>query len=201
MVTMSRQRLIITLFLIAVSLGLLAHFLLIWIFGKYVAYENNKVILGLETFFVSSAVSIGLAELLRLSTRPTQVNRRILALEQIADSTDIRIIEQNDDYWKLNWRFALRNQSLKSLKFDVLVKYFDVDGSIIHNDFVSNLSVAPNCRSVFSDCTLVPSSIAACIAHARVEIMQHASRNKGSNRHSQKDSGFHCYSPLLGNLK
>lgn len=198
---MSRQRLIITLFLIAVSLGLLAHFLLIWIFGKYVAYENNKVILGLETFFVSSAFSIGLAELLRLSTRTAQVNRRILALEQVADSTDIRIIEQNSDFWKLNWRFALRNHSVNSLKFDVLVKYFDVEGSIIHNDFVSNLSVAPNCRSVFSDCTLVPSSIAASIAHARVEIMQRAARNKRSNRYFPKDARFPRYSPLLGNLK
>lgn len=197
---MSRQRLI-TLFLVAVSLALLAHFLLIWIFGKYVVYENNKVILALETFFVFGAFGIGLVEFLRFSTRTKQVNQRILALEPVTDSTDIRIVEQNDDFWKLNWRFALRNQSVKSLKFDVLVKYFDGDGSIIHNDFVSNLMVAPNCRSVFSDCTLVPSSVAESIAHARVEIMQRTNRNKSNAKFVQEDSKISSLWPLASNLK
>ena len=96
--------------------------------------------------------------------------------------------KQNDDFWKLNWQFALRNHSVDLLKFDVLVKYFGVDGSIIHNDFASDLLVAPNSRSVFSDCTLVPTSIAAGIAHARVEIIQRTHRNKSSNRFSQRDS-------------
>jgi hypothetical protein len=198
---MSRQRLIVTIFLIAVSLGLLAHFLLIWIFGKYVVYENNKVILGLETFFVFGAFSVGLAEFLRLSTRVTQVKRKVLALEHVADSTDIRVVDQSDDFWKLNWRFALRNRCISSLRFDVLVKYFDVDGSIIHDDFVSNLSVAPECLSFFSDCTLVPSSIAASIAHARVEIMQCATLHKHNKKHLHKDSRLPHYRPLLGDVK
>lgn len=197
---MSRQRLIVTLFLIAVSLGLLAHFLLIWIFGKYVAYENNKVILGLETFFVCGAFSVGVAEFLRLSTRVTPVNRKILALEQVADSTDIRVIDQSDDFWKLNWRFALRNYCISSLKFNVLVKYFDEEGAIIHDDFVSNLSVAPNCLGFFSDCTLVPSSIAASIAHARVEIMQCAAIHKPKDKHLRKEPRLPNYRPLLEDL-
>jgi hypothetical protein len=197
---MSRQRLIVTLFLIAVSLGLLAHFLLIWIFGKYVAYEDNKVILGLETFFVCSAFSVGLAEFLRLSTRMAPVNRKILVLEHIADSPDIRVIEQDEDFWKLNWRFALRNHCIKPLKFDVLVKYFDEEGLIIHDDFVSNLSIAPDCLSFFSDCTLVPSSIAASIARARVEIMQCASLHKYKKGHLQKGARLPGYRLLLGDL-
>jgi hypothetical protein len=185
---MSRQR-VITLFLVAVSLALLAHFLLIWIFGKYVAYEDNKVVLLLETLFVLGALGIGLAEFLRFAKQTPSVKRKILALEPAADNTDIRIVERNDDFWKLNWQFALRNHSVDLLKFDVLVKYFGVDGSIIHNDFASNLLVAPNSRSVFSDCTLVPTSIAAGIAHARVEIIQRTHRNKSNNRFSQRDSG------------
>ena len=198
---MSRQRLIVTIFLIAVSLGLLAHFILIWIFGKYVAYENNKVILGLETFFVCGAFSFGLAEFLRLSKVRIQVKRKFLALEHVSDIIDIKIIEQSDYFWKLNWRFALRNHCMNPLRFDVLVKYFDVDGSIIHDDFVSNLSVAPDCLSIFSDCTVVPSSIAAGIAHARVEIMQRAVPNKPNNTYIQKDSRLPYGSPLLGDLK
>jgi len=185
---MSRQR-VITLFLVAVSLALLAHFLLIWILGKYVAYEDNKVVLLLETLFVLGALGIGLAEFLRFSKQTPSVKRKILALEPAAGNTDIRIVERNDDFWKLNWQFALRNHSVDLLKFDVLVKYFGVDGSIIHNDFASNLLVAPNSRSVFSDCTLVPTSIAAGIAHARVEIIQRTHRNKSNNRFSQRDSG------------
>jgi hypothetical protein len=184
---MSRQGLV-SLFLAAVSLALLAHFVLIWIFGKYVAYENNKFILGCETLFVFGAFGVGLAEFLRFPTRMTQVNRRILALEQVEGSTGIRIMEQNGEFWKLNWRFGLRNHSVHSLRFDVLVKYFDIDGSIIHNDFASNLLVAPNCRSVFSDCSLVPSSVAESIAHASVEIMQRTKRNKSSDGFLQKDS-------------
>jgi hypothetical protein len=187
---MSRQRLI-TLFLVAVSLALLAHFLLIWIFGKYTVYENNKVILSMETLFVFGVFGIGLVEFLRFSTRTKQLNQKILALEQVADSTDIKIVEANGEFWKLNWQFALRNHSVHSLRFDVLVKYFDTDGSIIHNDFASNLWVAPNCRSVFSDCTLVPSAIAASIAHARVEIMQRASRNKASSSSLNEHPRFH----------
>ena len=188
---MSRQR-VITLFLVAVSLALLAHFLLIWILGKYVAYEDNKVVLLLETLFVLGALGIGLAEFLRFAKQTPSVKRKILALEPATDNTDdtdIRIVERNDDFWKLNWQFALRNHSVDSLKFDVLVKYFGVDGSIIHNDFASDLLVAPNSRSVFSDCTLVPTSIAAGIAHARVEIIQRTHRNKSNNRFSQRDSG------------
>jgi hypothetical protein len=196
---MSRQK-IISLFLAAVSLALLAHFLLIWIFGEYIAYENNKVILGLETLFVFGAFGIGSAEFLRFSTRTKQVNQKILALEPVTDNTDIRIVEQNENFWKLNWRFALRNQSVKSLKFDVLVKYFDGDGSIIHNDFVSTLTVAPNCRSVFSDCTMVPSSVAASIAHARVEIMQCTNHNKSVVRFLEGDSKTSLLWPLASNL-
>ena len=179
---------LITLSLAAVSLALLANFILIWIFGKYVAYENNKVILAIETFFVFGAFGVGLREFLRSCMRMTQINRRVIALEHVEDSTDIRIVEQNNEFWKLNWRFTLRNHSVHSHTFDVFVKYFDVDGSIIHNDFASSLSVAPNCRSVFSDFTLVPSSVAASIAHARVEIIQRTKSNKSSNRFSKVDS-------------
>jgi hypothetical protein len=187
---MSRQRLI-TLFLVAVSLALLAHFLLIWIFGKYTVYENNKVILSMETLFVFGVFGTGLVEFIRFSTRTKQLNQKILALEQVADSTDIKIVEANGEFWKLNWQFALRNHSVHSLRFDVLVKYFDTDGSIIHNDFASNLWVAPNSRSVFSDCTLVPSAIATSIAHARVEIMQRTSRNKSNSASLNEHAGFH----------
>jgi hypothetical protein len=188
---MSRQRLI-TLFLVAVSLALLAHFLLIWILGKYTVYENNKVILSMETLFVFGVFGMGLVEFLRSSTRTKQFHRKILALEQVAEGTDIKVVEANGEFWKLNWQFALRNQSVHSLKFDVLVKYFDTDGSIIHNDFASNLCVAPNSRSVFSDCTLVPSAIAASIARAHVEIMQRTSRNKSRTGPLNEHAGFHA---------
>jgi len=179
---MNKQGLI-TLTLAAVSLALLANFILIWIFGKYIAYENNKAILAIETFFVFGAFGVGLAEFLRSCTRMIQVKPRVLALEHV-ENTDIRIVEQNDEFWKLNWRFALRNHSVQSHTFDVFVKYFDIDGSIIHNDFASSLSVAPNCRSVFSDFTLVPSSIAASIAHARVEIIHRTKSNESGTRFS-----------------
>jgi hypothetical protein len=187
---MTRQRLI-TLFLVAVSLALLAHFLLIWIFGKYTVYENNKVVLGVETLFVLGVFGTGLVEFLRSSTQTKQLNQKLLALEQVADSTDIKIVEASAEFWKLNWQFALRNHSVHSLRFDVLVKYFDTDGSIIHNDFASNLWVAPNCRSVFSDCTLVPSAIAASIAHARVEIMHRTSHDKSSTSSPNEHARFH----------
>jgi hypothetical protein len=184
---------LIAIALAAVSLALLANFMLIWIYGKYIAYENNKVILAIETFFVLGAFGVGLAEFLRSCTRMAPINRRVLALEDIEENTDIRIVEQNNEFWKLNWRFALRNHSVHSHTFDVIVKYFDMDGSIIHNDFASNLLVAPNCRSVFSDFTLVPPSIAASIAHARVEIVKRTERNKSSNRFSEIDARFLRY--------
>jgi hypothetical protein len=144
----------------------------------------------METLIVFGVFGIGLVEFLRFSTRTKQLNRKLLALEQVADSTDIKIVEASAEFWKLNWQFALRNHSVHSLRFDVLVKYFDTDGSIIHNDFASNLWVAPNCRSVFSDCTLVPSAIAASIAHARVEIMQRG-RNKSSTSSPNEHGRFH----------
>lgn len=189
---MNKQRLI-TLSLAAVSLGLLANFILIWIFGRYIVYENNKVILAIETFFVFAAFGVGLAEFLRSCAGMAQTNRRVLALERVEDGTDIKIVEQNNEFWKLNWRFTLRNHSVRSHTFDVIVKYFDIDGSIIHDDFVSNLLAAPNSRSVFSDFTLVPSSVAEGIAHARVEIIQRTKHNKSSNSFSGLDSRFLRY--------
>jgi hypothetical protein len=189
---MNKHRLI-TLSLAAVSLALLANFILIWIFGKYIVYENDKVILAMETFFVFGAFGVGLGEFFRSCMRMPQINRRVLALERVEESTDIRIVERNNEFWKLNWRFALRNHSAHSHTFDVFIKYFDIDGSIIHNDFASNLLVAPNCRSVFSDFTLVPSCVAASIAHARVEIIQRIKRNESSNRFSGIDSRFLRY--------
>lgn len=183
---MNKQRLI-TISLAAVSLALFAHFILIWIFGKYVAYENNKIILATETFFVFAAFGVGLAEFLRSCAPAAKIKRRVLALEHVEEGTDIKIVEQNDEFWKLNWRFALRNPGVHPLKFDVFVKYFDIDGSIIHNDFTRDLLVLPDCRSVFSDFTFVPSSIAASIAHARVEIIRRA-QHKESSRLSQIDS-------------
>ncbi len=190
---MNKHRLI-TLSLAAVSLALLANFILIWIFGKYIAYENNKVILAMETLFVFGAFGIGMAEFLRSCTQMAQINRRTLALEHAEESTDIRIVEQNNEFWKLNWRFTLRNHSVHSHTFDVFVKYFDIDGSIIHNDFTSNLLVAPNCRSIFSDFTLVPSSVAASIARARVEIIRRTEHKESSNGFSEIDSRFLSYS-------
>jgi hypothetical protein len=121
------------------------------------------------------------------------INRRVLALEHVEENPDIRIVEQNSEFWKLNWRFALQNHSVHSHTFDVFVKYFDTDGSIIHNDFASSLLVAPQCRSVFSDFTIVPSSVAASIAHARVEIIHRTERNESSNRFSGIDSRFLRY--------
>ena len=197
---MSRQR-IVTLFLVAVSLALLAHFLLIWVFGEYIAYENNKLILVLETLFVIGAFGTGLIEFIRSALRMKPVPRKILALEPATEDANIRILEQNDDFWKLNWQFALRNHSVHSLKFDVLVKYFGMDGSIIHNDFVSNLTVAPNCKSVFSDCTMVPSAIAEGIAHARVEIVQRANRKRSRAGFMQRDSGVPSLRPVVSNLR
>lgn len=189
---MNKQRLI-TLSLAAVSLALFANFVLIWIFGKYVAYENNKVILAVETFFVFGAFGVGMAEFLRSCASAAPIKQKISVLEHVEEGTDIEIVEQNDEFWKLNWRFTLRNPGVHSHTFDVFVKYFDVDGSIIHNDFASNLSVAPNCRSVFSDFTLVPSSVAASIARARVEIIRRTQHKRSSSRLSEIDSRFLSY--------
>jgi hypothetical protein len=184
---------LITLSLAAVSLALLANFILIWIFGKYIAYENNKVILAAETFFVFGAFGIGLIEFLRSCARKAQINQRVLAVEHVEEGTDIKIVEQNEEFWKLNWRFTLRNPGVHPLKFDVFVKCFDVDGSIIHNDFTRDLLVAPDCRSVFSDFTLVPSSVAESIAHARVEIVRRAQHKESSSRLSGIDSRVLSY--------
>lgn len=189
---MNKQRLI-TLSLAAVSLALFANFVLIWIFGKYIAYENNKIILVMETFFVFGAFGVGMAEFLRSCAPAPQIKRRVLAVEHVEEGTDIKIVEQNDEFWKLNWRFTLRNPGVHPLKFDVFVKYFDVDGSIIHNDFTRDLLVAPDCRSVFSDFTLVPSSIAESIAHARVEIVRRAQHKESGVSLSGADSRFLSY--------
>ncbi len=54
------MRILTCIFLIAVSIGLLVHWITIWIYGAVIIREPNKIILTLETIGIISILAFGI---------------------------------------------------------------------------------------------------------------------------------------------